>query len=108
MEIPLAKRIDIIIRLLARDPKGLSAEKVDEAKSLWSQLRDKGCELRNTVAHGTVGLKFATEHVAGQPQSAGILKLKKWSDTDEMLTLEELKAAVNVTGNIAEKLRAIL
>jgi hypothetical protein len=108
MEIPLAKRIDIIIKLLARDPKSLSAEKVEEAKALWSQLRDKGCELRNAVAHGTIGLKFATDDVAGQPQSAGILKVKKWSDTDEFLTLEELEGAVKVTGNIVEKLRTIV
>jgi hypothetical protein len=108
MELPLAKRIDIILKLLAREPKGLAPEKVDEAKSLWSQLRDKGCELRNAVAHGTVGLQFPTDDVTGQPQSAGILKLKKWSDTDQLLTLEELKGAVNVTSNIAEKLSAIL
>jgi hypothetical protein len=108
MELPLSKRIDIILKLLKRDPKQLAPDKVKEAAELWAQLRDKGCELRNSVAHGTIGLRFPTADTTGQPQSAGILKLQKWKDTDQLITLEELRGAVNVTGNIAQRLSAML
>jgi hypothetical protein len=108
MELPLAKRIDIIIRLLARSHNDMSAEQVTEANTCWSQLRDKGCELRNSVAHGTIGLRFHEDDTMSTPEVAGILKLRKWSATDQLLGLDELKGAVNVTHNIVEKLSKML
>ena len=108
MEVPLAKRIDIILRLLDRDTPFTDTEKKDKAKTLWKQVRDKGCELRNTVAHGTVGLMFDGDQASQEPAATGVFKLRKWSDTDQLVSLEELKAAVNVTANIVEQLNSLL
>jgi hypothetical protein len=108
MELPLAKRIDVILKLIARGSPTLPGEAASEAKQLWSQLRDKGCEIRNSVAHGTMGLKFPTEDTSQDPQDIGILKLKKWSDTDQMIGVSEVKAAVNTTSAIAKRLNELL
>ena len=108
MEVPLAKRIDIILRLLDRDTPFFDSEQKDKAKTLWKQVRDKGCELRITVAHGTVGLGFEGDHTSSEPVTAGVLKLRKWSDTDQLMSIEELKDAVNTTANIVEQLNAML
>ena len=86
MDIPLAKRIDVILRLLDRETLVLDSEKKEEAKTLWKSVRDKGCELRNTVAHGTVGLIFEGDGVAQMPVTAGILKRIKWSHTDHLIS----------------------
>jgi hypothetical protein len=108
MELPLAKRIDVILKLIARGSPSLSNDVANEAKQLWSQLRDKGCEIRNSVAHGTMGLKFPQDDTSKDPQEIGILKLKKWSDTDQMIGVGEVKAAVDTTSAIARRLSAIL
>jgi hypothetical protein len=108
MELPLAKRIDVILKLIARGSPSLSSEAAGEAKQLWSQLKDKGCEIRNSVAHGTMGLKFPQADTSKDPEEIGILRLKKWSDTDQMISVEEVKAAVNTTSSIAKKLNGIL
>ena len=108
MEIPLAKRIDIILRLLDRDTPFNDIEKKGKAKTLWKQVRDKGCELRNTVAHGTVGLMFDGDEASREPVATGVFKLRKWNDTDQLMSLEELKDAVNVTAKIVEQLNSLL
>lgn len=101
-EVPLTKRIDIILKLLSRDTM-LAPDARRKATKLWKDLREKGCELRNTIAHGTVG--FAGNDPS---QSIGILKLRKWQDTDELMSLEELTNAVNATARIAVELNEIL
>jgi hypothetical protein len=40
--------------------------------------------------------------------ASGILKLQKWQDSDQLLSLEELKAAVTTTAPIVEHLNEIL
>lgn len=105
-EVALAKRIDLIVKLLGRDDQKLV--KKDEAVRLWKQVRDKGCEVRNSIAHGTVGMVFAATPEAEEPMSSGVLKLKKWSDADELISLAEVKDAVNTTARIAEQLNQIL
>jgi hypothetical protein len=70
--------------------------------------RDKGLEVRNTVAHGTVSLALIENDPSLEPQTIGILKVKKWQDTDELMSLEELKNAVNVTAQIANEVNAML
>ncbi len=106
-EVPLAKRIDIVLKLIDRDTK-LATEKKEKARTLWKQVRDKGCELRNTVAHGTVGLAIAGDDPTAQPQIVGVLKIRKWSDADELVSIEELKGAVNTTAKIVEELNELL
>ena len=101
-ELTLSKRIDIIVKLIERDTP--QPEKKDDAVRLWKQLRDKGCELRNVVAHGTIGLQFADDPETANPQTSGVLKLKKWAPTDELVSLQEVKDAVIVTARIAEEL----
>ena len=105
-EVPLAKRIDIIVKLLGHGDHKLV--KKDEALRLWKQVRDKGCEVRNAIAHGTVGLFFRGNPASEEPQSSGVLRLKKWSDVDELISLAEVKDAVNTTAQIAEQLNQIL
>jgi hypothetical protein len=107
MELPLAKRLEIILKLLGRDTT-LKTGAREKAMELWKQLKDKGCELRNTIAHGTVGLSFPENDASADPQAIGILKLRKWQDSDQLLSLEELENAVNVTARIAENLNEIL
>ena len=105
-ELPLARRIEIILKLLGRDSCKL--DKKDESLRLWKQIRDQGCEVRNAIAHGTVGLFFTGNPQTEEPQSSGVLKLKKWTDTDELISLDEVKNAVNVTARISEQLNQIL
>jgi len=76
MELPLAKRVEVILKLLDRD-KTLPGDARDKAKDLLRQPKDKGCELRNTVAHGTVGLSFPGGDASADPYAIGILKLRK-------------------------------
>lgn len=106
-EVPLAKRIDIVLKLLERDTK-LSADHKERATRLWKQVRDKGCELRNTVAHGTAALVIAGQDSTGEVKEAGILKMRKWQDTDQMIGIDELKSAVNTTGQIVQALNGLL
>lgn len=108
MELPLAKRIEVILKLIARGSPLLSGEAASEAKHMWSQLREKGCEIRNSVAHGTMGLKFPEEDTSQDPQEIGILKLKKWSDSDQMISVGEVKAALKTTSAIAKRLNELL
>lgn len=107
MELPLAKRIEIILRLLERD-KTLSTERKCRAEKIWKEVKDKGCELRNTVAHGTVGLMIAGDASSAEPQAVGILKIKKWKDTDQLMSIDELKRAVNATARIVEELNVLV
>jgi len=108
MELPLAKRIDVVLKLIERGLPPLTSDAAIEAKQLWSQLRDKGCEIRNSIAHGTMGLKFPQEDTSKDPEEIGILKLKKWSDTDQMISVGEVKAAVTTTSAIAKRLNELL
>ncbi len=102
-ELPLARRIEIVLNLLARDPKVPQITK-ERATGLWRQVRDKGCEIRNAVAHGTVLLALPDGDTTQPPKLAGILKSRRWQDEDHLVSLEELKAAVNTTSRIAEEL----
>lgn len=106
-ELPLGKRIEIIIRLLSRSNL-LSSEQKARAETLWKNVKNEGLERRNTVAHGTVGLSLIESDPSLEPQTIGILKIKKWQDTDELMGLDELKNAVNVTSKIANELNAML
>lgn len=106
-ELALSKRIDIVLRLIDRDTK-LGADEKDKARTLWKQVRDKGCELRNAVAHGTVGLAIKGDDPTAQPHAVGILKIRKWSDTDALISLDELRGAVNSTAQIVEELNELL
>jgi hypothetical protein len=105
-ELPLAKRIDVILRLMDRGTRNI--EKREQAVLMWRQLRDKGCEVRNSIAHGTVGFGFEGEPANADPTFSGVLKLKRWTDCDELISLDELKNAVDVTANIVEQLNEIL
>lgn len=42
------------------------------------------------------------------PATLGVLKTRKWTDTDELISIEELKGAVNTTAKIAEELHQLL
>jgi hypothetical protein len=106
-ELTLGKRIEIILRLLHRG-NTLSAELKARAETLWKKVKDEGLERRNTVAHGTVSLSLLESDPSFEPQTIGILKIKKWQDTDELMGLDELKNAVNVTYKIANELNAML
>jgi hypothetical protein len=106
-ELTLAKRIEIILRLLSHN-KVLAPELIARAEELWRRIKDKGLEVRNTVAHGTVSLELIDDDPSLEPQTVGILKVKKWQDTDELMSLEELKNAVSVTAQIANELNAML
>jgi hypothetical protein len=106
-ELALAKRIEIILKLIDRDSK-LADDRKEKARTLWKQVKDKGCELRNTVAHGTVGLAIAGEDTLAEPMVVGLLKIRKWNDTDELMSIDELKGAVNTTARIVEELNALL
>lgn len=105
-ELALAKRIDVIVKLLARGDQ-LPTHK-DEAVRLWKQVRDKGCEVRNAIAHGTVGLLFTGDPATEEPQASGVVRLAKWSDTSQLISIAEVKDAVNTTARIAERLNQIL
>lgn len=105
-ELTLAKRVEIILRLIPQS-KALSPEQKSKADDLWRKIKDKGLEVRNTVAHGTVSLAFIDDDPTLEPQTIGILKVKKWQDTDELVSLEELKNAVTVTAQIANELNAM-
>jgi hypothetical protein len=106
-DVPLAKRIDIVLKLIDRDAKS-PPEKKEKARALWKQLKNTGCPLRNIVAHGTVGLSITGDDPGADPQWIGVLKINKWTDTDELVSLEELKGAVNTTAKIVEELNLIL
>jgi hypothetical protein len=106
-ELVLAKRIEIILKLVDRDTK-LAADKKEKARRLWKQIKDKGCERRNTVAHGTVGLAIAGDDTSAEPKVVGLVKIRKWSDTDELMSIDELKGAVNTTARIVEELNELL
>jgi hypothetical protein len=106
-ELTLAKRIEIILCLLPHN-KTLVPELIAKAEELWRKIKDKGLEVRNTVAHGTVSLKLIDNDPSLEPQTIGILKVKKWQDTNELMSLEELKNAVDVTAQIANELNAML
>ena len=103
MELPLSKRIDVILRLLSDDTK-LGQDQTERAIVLWKEVK-KGCELRNAIAHGTVGLLFGEDN---ELQVAGIMKLRKWKDSNELISIEELRDGVNTTQRIAEELNALL
>ncbi len=105
-ELTLAKRVDIILRLLPNN-KLLTPELTSKAEKLWRKIKDKGLEVRNTIAHGTVSLAFIDNDPSLEPQTIGILKVKKWRDTNELIGLEELKNAVNVTAQTANELNAM-
>ncbi len=106
-ELPLGKRIDIIRKLLPHN-QVLTPELKSKADDLWRKIKDNGLEIRNTVAHGTVGLTFLDHDPNLEPQTIGILKVTKWQTHDELMTIEELRNAIDVTAKIANELNAIL
>jgi len=107
-EVTLSKRIEIILKLLERAPGRLAPEDDAKARTHWKVLRDKGCDLRNTVAHGALALAFDGADTGAPPSVSGILKRKKWGTHDELMSVEELKDAVTKTAAIVEQLRSLL
>ncbi|MBL9201740.1 MAG: hypothetical protein JNL39_14615 [Opitutaceae bacterium] len=108
MELPLAKRIEVILNLLEKGHSSFDAAQRERATNLWGQLRDKGCELRNAVAHGATILAFSGAETSGNPVTSGVMKVRKKSSTDQMLGIDEIKAAVNTTAQIAMELSKII
>lgn len=106
-ELPLSKRVEIILRLIPHC-KTMEASSLARAANLWKKIKDEGLERRNTVAHGTVSLALTADDSSLAPETIGILKHRKWQDSDQLMGLDELKNAVNVTAAIANELNALL
>jgi hypothetical protein len=73
---------------------------------------------RNCAGYGALGWgildslfhydKVSVKKGQLQVQTIGILKVTKWQTQDELMTIEELRNAIDVTAKIANELNAIL
>jgi hypothetical protein len=57
---------------------------------------------------GTVSLALTAADSSLAPETIGILKHRKWQDSDQLMGLDELTNAVNVTAAIANELNVLL
>jgi len=104
MELTLATRIKVVVKLIETKNK-FNENTKSSALKLWKELLNDGLPKRNIVAHGMLVTK---KDINGAILNQGPLKIKKWTDSDELMTHEELANTVTVTKNIIVELEKIL
>jgi hypothetical protein len=103
----LHDRINEILSLVNKSDKFTKTEKYEILK-IWKELNGKGREIRNSIAHSPF-VQSRTSNTDGTQSInfEGFLTFNKKTNMEELISLEELKKAVDITANLIKKLTPI-